>query len=164
MLRYLHEDLPIDDEPHDPPLHHAGAGRVAPCRSRSRNHGGGAESAASDRCIDDARETDSIEEKFMIQVHVTKTEYGFLPTLHWNDGSSMDREAYDTTFDTLEDAERVGRGWASDQGAQYVPYVPVDEEAIRRKCVLVREIREADGVDLRTAIARAEAMLADGKK
>jgi hypothetical protein len=97
-------------------------------------------------------------------VQVQETGHGlFLPTLIWGQGEYMDREAYWDHFENLADAERLAKLWAEEQGAEYVPFRPIDREAIKREVELVRKLREEEGLDLPTAIRRAREQLRSKK-
>jgi hypothetical protein len=97
-------------------------------------------------------------------VQVQETSYGlFLPTMIWGQGESMDREAFWDSFNNLADAERSAKLWAEERGAEYVPFRPIDREAINREVALIRKLREEEGLDLRTAIQRAREQLGSKK-
>mgnify|MGYP000913119389 CR=1 FL=1 len=96
----------------------------------------------------------------MATVQVILTSSGYLPTIYWGKGSSADREAYGMAYDSLETAERMARDWALQQGAEYVPYAPIDQDAIRRQALLVKQLRDDEGLDLRAATAKARAIIA----
>lgn len=88
-------------------------------------------------------------------VTVVPTSGGYLPTMTWATADGMDREAYAMGFDDLATAERIGRQWAEQEGATYVPYEPIDPDAGRRHALLVKRLRETEGLGLADAIAKA---------
>lgn len=89
------------------------------------------------------------------QVSIQKTAAGaFQPVLYWGVGMDLDREAYWISFDSISVAERVGRRWADEQGAAFVPYKEIDVEAVRAETRLIKQYRD-EGMDLRNAIRRA---------
>lgn len=96
----------------------------------------------------------------MATVQVILTSGGYLPTTYWGEGSGADREAFGMAYDTLETAERMARDWAIQQGAEYVPYAPIDQDAIRRQAQLVKQLRDEEGLDLRAATTKARAIIA----
>jgi hypothetical protein len=97
----------------------------------------------------------------MSKVHISDTVSGFLPVLWTGEGADMDREAYSTSFADLPQAEAAGRAWADQEGATYVPYEPIDHEAINRRAALIRRLREDEGLTLREAVDRAKSMTVD---
>jgi hypothetical protein len=95
----------------------------------------------------------------MAHVQIGKTPSGYLPTMYWGSGENVDREAYGMAYDSLETAERIGRSWADEQGAEYRPYQePTGTDP--RLSPLIRSLREEHGLDFRTALERAKATLA----
>jgi len=96
----------------------------------------------------------------MAQVTVQETSSGFLPVISWGNGADGDREAYAMTYDDLSTAERIAKAWADEQGADYVPFKPNAPDASRRQSLLVKQLRETEGLDLRTAVARAREIIA----
>ena len=96
-----------------------------------------------------------------MKVHIAQTPSGYLPTLQWGEGADVQRETYPMAYDSLETAERIARTWANEQGAEYIPFRPVDQNAIRKQSLLVKQLREEEGLSLPAAIARAREILAD---
>lgn len=95
----------------------------------------------------------------MPHVQINLTSSGYLPTLCWGEGEDMDREAYSMSFADVATADRIGRGWAEEQGVEFRPYrdmPPMDP----RFAPLVRRLREEKGLELRDAIEQAKAQLA----
>lgn len=94
----------------------------------------------------------------MAHVQIDRTPSGYLPSLYWGSGENIDREAYGMAYEKLETAERIGRSWAKDQGAEYRPYTePTGTDP--RLAPLIRSLREEHGLDFRTALERARSTL-----
>lgn len=94
-----------------------------------------------------------------MKVHIAQTPSGFLPNLQWGEGADVQRETYPMSYDSLEVAERVARSWANEQGAEYLAFRPVDQNTIRKQSLLVKQLREEEGLSLPAAIAKAREIL-----
>jgi len=96
----------------------------------------------------------------MARVVITETPSGFLSVMWLGSGDQADREPYGMSYPKLETAERMGRQWAEQNGAQYIPFQPIDRSRNEREIALVKELRQNEGLSLCDAIKRARTLLA----
>lgn len=95
-----------------------------------------------------------------MKVTVIEAPSGYLPTIYWGQGEDMQRDVYAFAFENITDAEKAAKAWATECDAEYVPYKPIDTDAIRTQTLLVKRLRDDEGLNLRDAIAKAREMSA----